>query len=113
MARFPEGPLSRVALNGGPGAPTGVLATPAPSRDTRRLVTTSTPGVYRRERADGTLGGYVVIYRTAGRQRKESARTLAEARAIRAARAADEVRGEFHHAVYAVATGVAFAALDR
>jgi len=69
--------------------------TPARPRSTRRLVRTSTPGIYRRERADGTLGGYVVIYRAAGRQRKESARTLAEARAIRSARAADVARGEF------------------
>lgn len=70
---------------------------PSPStpRHARRLVATSTPGIYRRQRADGSLGGYVVIYRAAGRQRKESARTLAEARAIRSARSADVARGEF------------------
>jgi len=66
--------------------------TPRPSR---KLVATATPGIYRRQRADGSLGGYVVIYRAAGRQRKESARTLAEARAIRSARSADDARGEF------------------
>ncbi len=65
------------------------------SKPTRRLVKTTTPGIFRRERADGSLGGYVVIYRAGGRQRKESARTLAEARAIRSARAADVARGEF------------------
>lgn len=71
---------------------------PSPTRRSRgrRLIATTTPGIYRRERADGSLGGYVVIYRAAGRQRKESARTLAEARAIRSARNADRDRGEFH-----------------
>ncbi|MEJ7656968.1 MAG: hypothetical protein WKF33_08060 [Thermoleophilaceae bacterium] len=54
---------------------------PTRAREGRRLVVTNTPGIYRRKRADGSLGGYVVIYRAAGRQRKESARTLAEARA--------------------------------
>ncbi len=62
----------------------------------RRLVRTSTPGIYRRQRADGSLGGYMVIYRAAGRQRKESARTLAEARSIRSARHTDRDRGEFN-----------------
>jgi len=69
---------------------------PTRAREGRRLVVTNTPGIYRRKRADGSLGGYVVIYRAAGRQRKESARTLAEARAIRASRHADRDRGEFH-----------------
>ncbi len=64
-------------------------------RDGRRLVRTGTPGILRRERADGSAGSYVVVFLAGGRQRKESARTLAEARAIKAARAADSVRGEF------------------
>jgi integrase len=70
------------------------LSTPRPTRNGRRLVKTSTPGIYRKERADGTLGSYVVIYRAGGKQRKESARTLA-ARAIRSARLTDVERGEF------------------
>ncbi len=69
---------------------------PIDAPEGRRLVTTSTPGIYRRQRADGSLGGYVVIYRAAGRQRKESARTLAEARSIRSARHTDRDRGEFN-----------------
>ena len=64
-------------------------------RDGRRLVRTGTPGIFRRERANGSAGSYVVVFLAGGRQRKESARTLAEARAIKAARAADSVRGEF------------------
>ncbi len=44
---------------------------------------TSHPGVYRRG------GGYVAVYRRAGRQRKESARTFTEARALKLAREAE------------------------
>ncbi len=50
------------------------------------------PGIYKRG------SRYVVIYRPAGKQRKESAGTLAEARKLRAARQADVARGEFHEA---------------
>jgi integrase len=54
------------------------------------LVSTSTPGVYRRG------GRYVVRYRDPqGRQRQRSAATLAEARALRAAMLADVARGEY------------------
>src|SRR5262249_53701692 len=54
-------------------------------------VKTKTPGIFRRG------SRYVVVYRDAdGRQRKESARTLDEARKIKAARTADVARGEFH-----------------
>jgi integrase len=54
------------------------------------LVKTRTPGVYRRG------SRYVVVYRDPrGRQRKRSAATLAEARAIKASLAADVARGEF------------------
>ena len=70
-------------------------STPRPARNGRRLVKTSTPGIYRKERADGSPGSYVVIYRAGGKQRKESARTLAQARAIRSARLTDAERGEF------------------
>jgi len=51
---------------------------------------TSVPGVYRRG------GRYVVMFRDdRGRQRKRSAATLAEARAIKSAVTADLVRGEY------------------
>jgi len=54
------------------------------------LVRTSTPGVYRR----GTR--YVVVFRdTAGRQRRRSAATLAEARLLKSSLAADVARGEY------------------
>lgn len=57
---------------------------------TRKLVKTSTPGVYKRG------SRYVVVYRDpSGRQRKQAARTLAEARALKSTLTADVVRGEF------------------
>jgi integrase len=56
----------------------------------RRLVKTSTPGIYKRG------GRYVVIFRDPhGKQRKRSARTLAEARDLKAALTADVRRGEY------------------
>jgi len=56
----------------------------------RRLVRTGTPGIYKRG------ARYVVVFRdTAGRQRKRSARTLAEARDLKAALTADVKRGEY------------------
>jgi integrase len=60
---------------------------------TKSLIKTRTPGVFRKPGAK--TRPYVVVYRAAGKQRKESCRTLAEARAIKAAREADDVRGEF------------------
>ncbi len=55
-----------------------------------RMIRTGTPGIYRK----GTR--YVVVFRdTAGKQRKRSARTLAEARATKAALTADVKRGEY------------------
>lgn len=55
-----------------------------------RLIKTSTPGVYRRG------GRYVVAYRDPeGRQCKRSARTLAEARELKARLGADIARGEY------------------
>jgi integrase len=55
------------------------------------LVKTKTPGIYRRG------DRYAVIFRDAdGRQRQRSARTLDEARKLKAARTADVARGEFH-----------------
>jgi hypothetical protein len=57
--------------------------------DARKLLRTGTPGIYRK----GTR--YVVVYNAGGRQRKEFARTLAEARKIKSARIADDARGEF------------------
>lgn len=76
----------------GPGpAPGGLvlMQNEATSAD-RRLVRTSVPGIYRRG------SRYVVVYRDpAGRQRKRSARTLAEARDVKAALRADVARGEY------------------
>ncbi len=57
----------------------------------RVLVKTKDPGIYKRG------SRYVVVYRDAsGRQRKEAARTLAEARTIRANRLSAVARGEHH-----------------
>jgi len=47
------------------------------------------PGIFRRG------GGYVVVFRVNGRQRKESARTLREAQRLKASRLTDRNRGEF------------------
>jgi integrase len=63
----------------------------APVSDRRRTTRTRYPGIYAREG-----GGYVVMYRDpGGRQRKKTARTLAEARAHQSAIKADLARGEF------------------
>lgn len=67
---------------------TAVGAADAASPDERKLVRTKTPGVYRRGRS------YIVIYRAGGRQRKEFARTLDEARRIKRERETDRDRGE-------------------
>lgn len=57
------------------------------------LKKTKTPGVYKRG------SRYAVIFRDAeGRQRQESARTLDEARLLKAARTASVASGEFHRA---------------
>jgi integrase len=56
----------------------------------RKLVKTSTPGIYRRG------SRYVVVFRDPqGRQRKRSAKTVAEARVLKAALTADVKRGEY------------------
>ena len=57
------------------------------------LVKTATPGIYRKVGAKAKP--YVVVYRAAGKQRKEACRTLDEARKLKAARNADVARGEF------------------
>jgi integrase len=58
--------------------------------DDRQLVKTATPGIYKRG------GRYVVRYRDPrGRQRKRFARTLAEARDLKATLTADVKRGEY------------------
>jgi integrase len=55
------------------------------------LEKTKTPGIYKRG------DRYAVIFRDAdGKQRQRSARTLDEARKLKAARTADVARGEFH-----------------
>jgi integrase len=54
-------------------------------------VKTSTPGIYKKQNR------YVVVFRDpSGRQRKRSARTLAEARTLKAALTADVKRSEYH-----------------
>jgi integrase len=58
-----------------------------------KRVKTKTPGIYKRG------SRYVAIYRDSeGRQREESARTLNEARRLKAGRSAAVARGEFHAA---------------
>lgn len=66
-----------------------------PKRDERSLVKTSTPGIYRRRNADGTLGQYVVVYRAGGKQRREYADTLDAARRVKRERESDRDRGEW------------------
>jgi integrase len=56
------------------------------------MVKTRHPGIYKRG------GRYVVVYRADGRQRKESARTLDEARALKRSRETARDRGELHRA---------------
>ena len=56
----------------------------------RKLERTNTPGVFRRG------GSYVVVYRDpSGRQRKRSARTITEAKALKAQLSTDIRRGEY------------------
>jgi integrase len=63
---------------------------PKESQRSGVLVKTGTPGIYRKGRR------YVVVFRdTTGRQRKRSARTLAEARTLKAALTADVKRSEY------------------
>jgi hypothetical protein len=63
---------------------------PASSSQYRRLVKTGTPGIYKRD------SRYVVVHRDPnGRQRKQFARTLAEARDLKATLTADVRRGEY------------------
>lgn len=60
------------------------------SQDSRRLVKTGTPGIYRRG------GSYVVVGRDfSGKQVKRFAKTLAEARVRKAELRADVARGEY------------------
>ena len=59
----------------------------------RKLIKTSTPGVYRRGNR------YVVVFRDpTGRQHKQAARTLAEARELKASLTTDVNRGEYRTA---------------
>jgi integrase len=62
------------------------------SDDHRKMHKTTTPGIYRRGK------GYVAVVRINGKQRKLSARTMAEAKKKRAAYIADCARGEFFEA---------------
>lgn len=60
-----------------------------------KLVRTTVPGVFKKIGAKKRP--YVVVYRAGGKQRKESCRTLGEARQVKRAREADRDRGEFQH----------------
>jgi len=62
------------------------------SGSTRKLVKTRHPGIFKRG------DRYVVVFRANGRQRKQAAKTLAEARSLQAQSKADVVRGEFREA---------------
>jgi hypothetical protein len=64
----PSGTNGRFAVSGNIGTA---------KSDARKLLRTGTPGIYRK----GTR--YVVVYNAGGRQRKEFARTLAQARKIK------------------------------
>lgn len=63
--------------------------------DDRKLVRTSEPGIYKRQRADGTVTGYAVLFRAGGKQRKPYCATLAAARVIKAEVHTDIARGEY------------------
>ena len=65
------------------------VVVPAKIAKGRKLVKTGTPGIYRRG------GRYCVVVAVNGRQVKRSAKTLAEARAIKASLTADVSRGEY------------------
>src|SRR4051794_2294071 len=72
------------------GTPTATeRSTPQGIQDRRKLVKTKTPGVFKRG------GRYVVVYRAGGRQRKQSCKTLDEARRVKRAHEADADRGEY------------------
>jgi len=62
--------------------------------DKRRLVKTTTPGVFKRIDGDGKVVGYVAVIRVAGRQRKRNARTYDAARRIKRESETDRDRGE-------------------
>lgn len=70
--------------------PTGKTVDTPRKTKTPTMVKTSTPGVFKRGNR------YVVVfYDQAGKQRKQAARTLAEARAVKAAQTTAVRRGEF------------------
>src|SRR5438067_13527224 len=70
------------------------MSTASSQSNGARLVKTKTPGIY-------TKGNrYVVVFRDpSGRQRKRSARTLAEARTLKAALTTDVRRSEYREAL--------------
>jgi integrase len=57
-----------------------------------RMEKTRHPGIYKRG------SRYVVVWRANGKQHRQAARTLDEARKLKSARVADVARGEFHAA---------------
>ncbi len=66
---------------------------PANRSSAKSLIKTKTPGIFKKPGA--RTRPYVVVFRAAGKQRKETCRTMSEARAIKSAREADDARGEF------------------
>lgn len=68
---------------------------PKKKSDSRELVKTKTPGIYKRVNSAGKTTAYVVTYRAGGKQRKQHCRTLDQARAVKRAHEADRDRGEF------------------
>ena len=62
--------------------------------DSRRLVKTKTPGVFKRIDGHGQIVGYVTVIRVAGKQRKRNARTYEAARRIKRESETDRDRGE-------------------
>lgn len=73
--------------------------TPSRKGDSRRLVKTRSPGIYKRVAVDSeggeTVQGYAVVYRAGGKQRREYAKTLDAARRLQAGRKSEVDRGEF------------------
>lgn len=79
----------------------------APKPDRRKLKKTATPGVYKKDNA------YIVMYRAAGRQRKEAASTIEEARRIKRSRETDIDRGEFQAQIKVTLHDYALEWIDR
>lgn len=64
-------------------------------RDRRKLVKTTTPGIYRRLNDHGEATSYCVVYRAGGKQRREYVKTLDAARKLKRDREGKRDRGEW------------------